>query len=232
MSSEKNLKWHFDPLGTGEVIGINDPTIMNFAGDPLEALSRESLQNIIDAGVKYPVRAEFNVLNIKASKIPGAKRYKEISALCIDYWEKKKNDECVRFFNNIFNTIDRDLYVSVLRISDYNTRGMTDSDYFNFFGSVGSTQKESGKGGSYGLGKGAYYYSSSFRTIFLSSNNKKEGYHFAGKAKIVTFSENDTLKQSSGIYGYEGCEVTRREMIPKLFQRKENGTDIYIVGFN
>lgn len=234
MNSPK-LKYEFADNGGGEEIGFNDSVTTSFKGHIGYFLARESLQNVIDAAVAFPVRAEFGVMKIPARTLPNPEQLESVFKSCRDYYEDAKAKE---FFQKAYDSITQNKRVSILKISDYNTRGLTGGDddrkgdYYNFLKSSGSSAKEKGTGGSFGLGKGAYFAASSFHTIFVSSVHGNRENVFQGKMRLVTHEIDGIKKQSTGSYGLEGQKPVRDEtLIPDFFKRDEKGTDIFVIGF-
>jgi len=236
--SKEELIYEFAKNTGGEEIGINDSVTTSFKGHIAYFLARESLQNIIDAieDETKPVRAEFDLFHIKASELPKSNELKNILLACKEYFPKKR--QSVAFFKNAHEVIDKDKKIAVLRIGDYNTTGMYGDDddkegnYYNFLKSSGASAKEGDTGGSFGLGKGAYYAASLFHTIFVSSIYNKDKYVFQGKLRLVTHKRDDMKYDSTGSFGYaEQGPVRDKESIPEIFSRKEQGTDIFIPGF-
>lgn len=232
MQQDNELKWEFAETGGGQEIGINDPVISNFLGDVATKLVREALQNSIDAGTAKPVHVTFDLIKSEASKIPGIERLRHIYSLCIDHWSQK-NKHTSDILNRLVTQVQKNLTVSILKISDYNTRGLTPDDYHNLFQVIGGNSKGEGEGGSFGLGKGAYFGASMFRTVFVSSKYDTDKVYFAGQTRLVSFTtENGKVMQSSGTYGHAAQKpVTDERLIPEFFKREEVGTNFYIYGY-
>jgi hypothetical protein len=233
---DKLLNYEFAANGGGEEVGFNEAVVTNFKGHLSYHLARESIQNIIDAAVNFPAKADFQLFRWKAKDIPEYEELIEIFKSCRDYFNN--NPQSVDFFKIAIEKLEKNQSLPVLRISDYNTRGLTggdddiNGDYYNFLKSSGASSKRSGSGGSFGLGKGAYFAASSLHTIFVSSIYGKDKCVFQGKLRLVTHVRNGVKSQHTGSFGLAGQKPVRSpELIPELFRRKEQGTDIYIVGF-
>ena len=237
-----NLDWLFAPTGGGDVTGINDPVTTTFKGDISYHLARESIQNIIDAHdpeQNGPVVAEFDLIDRKPDEILLTKKFEEVLIGCRNF--NRKNKDAVKFYSSALLTIQNKHFIRILRIRDYNTVGLTGEDdnpegnYFQLMKAVGGSSKSGNKGGSFGLGKGAYYASSSFRTIFVSSMYGKDQYVFQGKARLSSYTDPTTseMMQGNGSFGLPKQKPVRNlSMIPHMFQRDDMGTDFYIVGFD
>lgn len=234
----KKLSYEFAPTGGGNETGFNPADIAMFEGNTAYFLARESLQNIIDAAEEYPAKAVFMMFPIKANELPEIEQLKEIFKACKEY--KSHEKETVRFFSKALEVITENKDINILRISDFNTKGLTggDSDqkdnYYNLMKAVGSTSKSGGQGGSFGLGKGSYFSASLFRMMFVSSIYAKNKPIFQGKLRLISHLENGEPMQGDGSFGLSKQKPVRDlNDIPDLFSRKgkEQGTDFFIVGF-
>jgi hypothetical protein len=232
----KELNYEFAENGGGEEIGFNDSVTTSFKGHIAYFLARESIQNIIDAAVKFPVRAEFQLSKIKASDLPRPEQLKEIFKACHDYFHN--NPQSVSFFQRAYDAFAQNEKIPVLKVSDFNTKGLTgddddiEGDYYNFLKSSGASSKKRGSGGSFGLGKGAYFAASSFHTIFVSSIYNANECIFQGKMRLVTHLKNGVKYQSTGSFGYAGQKPVRdSDSVPTFFKRKDQGTDVHVIGF-
>ena len=121
------IAWNFPDNNNGEIVGIGEAGIETFRGSLFSSLAREICQNSLDARVDYkqPVKVEFVLGNIAKNKIPGINELSEAVNLCKEYW--KSNEKTVKFFDNAIKVCKADK-IRVLRISDYNTTGLTGSN--------------------------------------------------------------------------------------------------------
>jgi len=232
------IDYEFASTGGGEATGLNDPVTTAFKSDVNFNLARESLQNIIDAttpGSSEPARAEFVLTKIKSHSLPNWEKLKEILLACRDTYSNQP-DTC-NFFEKAADKLNKDSLINILKISDYNTTGMTggdddpDGNYFSFLKAVGSSSKAGGHGGSFGLGKGAYFVASGFRMIFVSSTFSDQSL-FQGKLRLASHMWNGDRKQGNGSYGLPLQKPIRnKELIPTEFKRIGQGTDIFIIDY-
>ncbi len=236
------INWEFAPTGGGDVTGTNDPVTTTFkAVDISSNLARESIQNIIDAhdpNSRYPARAEFKLIERTADQLCLDNTLRKVLIGCENF--NRKNKDAVEFYRNAIHKIQFKRFIRVLCIEDYNTVGLTggdndkDGNYFQLMKSVGGSSKTGKQGGSFGLGKGAYYAASSFHTIFVSSIYNNKEHVFQGKARLSSFQNDDTgeMMQGNGSYGKKGQAAIREySLIPKIYGREETGTSFYIIGF-
>ena len=131
----------------------------------------------------------------------------------------------------------------VLSIRDYNTTGLTGTDedrgsnWYSMIRSVGSSQKANDAGGSFGIGKNAPFAASALRTVCYSTKLENGETAFIGVARLVTHnSKEGEPTQGTGYFGAADEKghpksIRRESDIPSFFRRKEQGTDIHILGY-
>ena len=232
------MSWRFPPNDGGPHQGINDAGVQTFTGDTARFLAREALQNAIDArrNLQYPVEASFDLLEMPPSEIPGKPELLKTFAACENFW--KGNPQAKAFFKAAQTMLHRKT-VPVLKISDAKTTGVTGSDtdlegnWYNLVRSRGASAKNSGEGGSFGIGKNAPFAASALRVVYYSTCNKDQEHVFQGVANLVTHRNpgGQTL-QATGFYGTrDGKSIRNDAKIPAKFRRKNLGTDIYVVGY-
>ena len=168
--------WRFPSNQNGDINGINDSGIETFADDSYYSLVRETIQNSLDVhnpSSSEPVTVEFKQFTIPRENLPGINTLTCAIQNCLD--SNKEEKDAKRFFNKAKETIE-DNVLSVLKVSDYNTRGLEGSDtcekgtaWSRLIKENGSSNKEDTSGGSKGIGKNATYACSLIRTVFYSS---------------------------------------------------------------
>lgn len=138
-----------------------------------------------------------------------------------------------------------DKRIKVLRISDYNTRGLEGADksktefkspWNRLVRSEGSSDKQEGSMGSFGSGHLAVYATSAISTVFYStmdcSQNKIEA--FEGVSRVMGYVDKNGDQHSDvGYYGSNGTALPIMEQLylEPGFSRNEPGTDIYSAAF-
>lgn len=241
------IGWNFPDNNNGEIVGIGEAGIETFKGSLFSSLAREICQNSLDARVNNTksVRVEFKLNNIKREHIHGIEDLTEAVKLCKEYWqENKKTGD---FFTNAIKVCHSDK-LRVLRISDYNTTGLTGSDkiksspWQDLVKSSGVSNKSGELGGSFGIGKSAPFACSDLRTIFYNTLDINGLKAYQGVAKLVSFQYPDKqrflttqkgeITQGKGYYG----ETTNNSAVKEIinldgYKRAEVGTDVYILGF-
>ncbi|WP_017811632.1 hypothetical protein [Paenibacillus shenyangensis] len=235
------IGWNFPSNNYGQITGLNDAGIETFKGNPWDSLAREINQNSCDARVSgslEPVRVEFQVLEIPASDFPARDAYIKMLKDSLKYWSD--NAKTVAFFENALNVMGADT-IKFLKISDYNTTGLTGSKlgrqggWHNLIKSVGSSNKDSKSGGSFGIGKHAPFACSDLRTVFYSTMDIDGVEAFQGVAKLVThMNDNNEPTQGTGYYGeaIRNEPINERMKISEMFLRDEVGTDVFVAGFH
>ncbi len=239
------IGWNFPSNNNGDENGIGEAGIETFKGSLFSSLAREICQNSLDArnDENKPVKVEFSLYNIENNHIPGFDSLTEAIELCYDYW--KENKKTRDFFTNAKRII-RSHNISILKISDYNTTGLTGSDkersspWQDLVKSSGVSNKNGALGGSFGIGKSAPFACSDLRTIFYSTLDIDGLKAYQGVAKLVSFKYPDKLLSikkgdvtvGKGYYG----ETSNNSAVSNILSlgtapRTEIGTDVFVVGF-
>ena len=213
---------------------------------------REICQNSNDAYIPKdpegferaaPVRMEFELFDLPVSDIPDLDNFRDNIDRCYDEaltYSNNKNPR--RVFQKMKNILDSGT-VRVMRISDYNTKGLDDFGTRNQLGSwnrltVNSAigDKPEDNAGSKGVGKKSFYEMSYLRTLFFQTRNLSGGEAFVGRCSFQPFHRGEDLFNHIGFYGYDDkgyMPLTDRGTFPSFAtDRKESGTDIFIFGYN
>lgn len=241
------IGWNFPNNNNGEIVGIGEAGIETFKGSLFSSLAREICQNSLDARVHNtkPVIVEFKLNNIKREHIYGIQVLTEAVELCKKFWQENK--KTVDFFSNAIKVCHSEK-LRVLRISDYNTTGLTGSDkiksspWQDLVKSSGVSNKSGELGGSFGIGKSAPFACSDLRTIFYNTLDINGLKAYQGVAKLVSFQSPDKqrlfttqkgeITQGKGYYGETIDNSAVKEIINlDGYKRAEVGTDVYILGF-
>lgn len=235
------IGWNFPSNNYGQETGLNDAGIETFRGNPWDSLAREIIQNSLDAkkhGTASPVEVHFELNSLSIDKFPDREFFVGILEACREYW--RSNTKTKKFFNNALEVIDISP-IPVLKISDYNTTGLTGSDmdhgtnWHNLIKSVGVSDKSSSSGGSYGIGKNAPFACSQIRTVFYGTKDCDGKRAFQGVAKLVTHqNEQGETTQGTGYYGWldRNRPIIDYSEVDEFFHRDQTGTDIFVFGFN
>ena len=251
MDNQKPI-WRFPTTFVGGGLGFNDGGTQIFKDDSIQSLAREVCQNSIDAKKKdndNPVEVEFITFNLKKENFPGYNEFHEIIRRelndCTAFY--KNNKKAINYYQDALNTLENN-EILCLRISDYNTIGLTTGDdprnnnWLNLVVHSGTNDKPEEAGGSFGLGKNAMYACSKFGTLYFSTHTVEGEKRSECKAKLSEFQYDDnTIIHGLGSYGMytDDRSYENDKPIPELcrlddeFIRRDNetGTDVYVLGF-
>lgn len=235
-----NLSWNVVSTGGGDIDGLNNSMIEHFTGNYNYFLAREIIQNSLDAKRKgptnsLPVQVVFRLEYLTSASFPGFDELVKVIESSKKFW--KHHAETLQFLNKAERCLHQK-QIPFLRISDFNTTGLSGSDadleggWFNLVRSTGASSKSAGEGGSFGIGKGAPFAASDLRTVFYSTKNEKAESAFQGKAELVSFKdESGDVKRGVCSFGVNQKSVRKLEIIPEKFWRQIQGTDIVIAGY-
>lgn len=237
-----SLLWHFPSTDGGDDDGINDAGLEQFEGNREKTVARECIQNSLDArdNNSEPVRVEFDVFSIDSYLIPGAQDLGLAMEKAKEYAAGHAKVE--KMYDEALESL-RKPKMQVLRVGDYNTTGLTGGDtrenaggWYYLVRSNGSSSKTADGGGSFGIGKSAPFAASSIRTVFYSTMTEDGGVAFQGKTRISSFmDESGDIHRGIGQYGREKergvSSIRNREEIPDIFERREQGTDVFVIGY-
>jgi hypothetical protein len=233
--------WYFPSASEIGINGFNNIG-EEFKDNPIKALAKEICQNSLDAkrdGCENPVRIEFKDFYMNTKDFP---KYEIFQKVLNDEYEFNNNyyinDKTVPdFYKNALDEFNKDkLYC--LRISDFNTSGLTGSDkidhsaWWDLTKNAGVSDKPAGSGGSKGKGKFASFISSLFYTVFYSTYAMDELKASCGIARLSGYKlENGNKTIGEGYYEDEGQPIRNCLNFDTSFIRNEYGTDVYIIGF-
>ncbi|TAN57235.1 hypothetical protein EPN15_04965 [Patescibacteria group bacterium] len=237
-ATASDLWWHFPSADHGEDDGFSDPLLEYFQGDHEKYVARETIQNAIDVRLEYqkPVSVVFERFSIPVSALPGQKEFLDKLNRCLAFIKGQEKAE--RFYKTAID-LAKSNELSVLRISDFNTLGLSGADddvagnWYRLVRATGTSSPKGAGGGTFGIGKGAPFAASALRTVFYSSVNDKGEAVFQGKARLLSHhDENRDIRKGVGFFGVKGYQAVRdADLIPDLFKRLDRGTDIFIIGY-
>src|SRR5687767_8374041 len=114
--------WEF-PLDTADQWeGFNDPGIEHFRGDPFGSLTREILQNSLDAAVNVPVIVKFINREIAVNDIPDIDHLRSAINACLKD-APNEGPKAEAFFVGAAKIL-RGKRLQILSISEENTSGI------------------------------------------------------------------------------------------------------------
>lgn len=240
----QQVKWDFQENNDGAEEGLNDAGVETFKGTPFESLAREIIQNSSDARYDKtkPVRVVFELMDVDTNHFPDKSYYLKTIEQCESYW--KDNKKTKTFFSKASNLLKQPT-IPVLKISDYNTTGLTgskdvqNSNWFGLIKSTGVSNKGGGSGGSFGIGKNAPFACSDLRTVFYNTYDVEGICAFQGVGKLATHKKGFKKTRSIGYFGdakgnnpiFEKQTEDSSFYEERLYGRKEHGTDVFVFGF-
>lgn len=243
------IGWSFPSRNNGDIEGFSNPALEWFKGSPLRALAREVCQNSLDAQYEEdePVRIEFKKDFVSTSSFPGMTGLQNILLRCKSFWPEEGNEKTHAFINTALRDL-REGKICVLRVSDFNTKGLEGpysscgiTPWVSLVKGTAFSVKSFGKtaAGSYGIGKAAPFINSKYQTVFYRTKNIAGETAVQGVAHLMSFSDEsygdvDPIRRSVGYFGETKGNVAVPHMtqLDRLYARCEVGTDLFVPGFN
>lgn len=232
--------WRFPKLDGGVVSGLQNASMEHFRGSLVKSLVREICQNSIDAGEGRDVEVEFSYAEIPMTQFPGLSDFRHAIALANQYWSEENSSNEVAFLEKA-KTILAQETMPVLRISDFNTSGLTGSQrsgrnsrWGGLVRSEGLSNNTNTAGGSFGIGKAAQFATSDLFTVFYNTYDEEGITASTGVSKLLNFRQEDgTETQSTWYYDQTGSAIQNALDLDATFNRKDagHGTDIFITAF-
>lgn len=239
----EGVGWGFPLTDGGIEGGHNESGISYFQANPIKSLTREVIQDSLDArkDTDKPVLVKFEQKKLSREAIPEVNELTSIFHKAKKYHEKR-SVQTFKFLDKGHNLLLKET-VSVLAIRDFNTTGLTkikedDGHFHKLTKTSGDTSKTGTANGSYGIGKHAPFAASNLRTMLYGTLNidKEDNKGLQGVIKIASFKdEGSSSTQGTGFFGIKKrfMPLTDLSELNSFFVRKENefGTDKFIIGF-
>ena len=242
------MKWLFPASTEKSYEGFDSAGVELFKDDDmLKCLAREVCQNSLDAHKDNdePVEIEFELHKVKTSDFPGMSALRSIIEKCSQFCDeieadsvmRNRIDECIKCIN--------EPYIKVLRISDYNTKGLVgafDNSAVRtpwtglIKSSALSVKNSTDAAGSKGLGKNAPFANTSIQTVFYRTYAIDGVKAAQGVARLMSFNDESygdgvSLRRSVGWFGEDEYQAVQdMPQLDKLSERKHHGTDLFIPG--
>lgn len=239
---EKGCHWFFPLLTDGiDEKNMTDSDEENLKGQSsISALVRESIQNSLDVhdDSERPVVMEFRLgwIDNPKEKIPEFLKLRKHIVGSRDYILSKGYKKAPLYFDPMINYLDEHTErFPYLCVADYQTIGMDDSRFYAFRENGASFKPGRGAGGSYGIGKAAYFMASSIKTILVSSLYKntsgEKNVVFQGITKLTTNMVDGVKYYNKGYYDHtKSNPIIDSTEIPEAFSRSEMGTSMFVMG--
>lgn len=239
-----NYGFYFEKQGRSGEEGPIDPSQQYFEGSYAgDAVVRETGQNTLDnpgKDIDGPIRMEFELATMRTNDIPG------IEELCDHFKSVAVQTENQQGHDRMVKAAELAMEdeIQVLRISDYNTTGLTGSEALAAKGSPlsrltrgkgGSLDDE--RGGSFGIGSAVGPMASDLCTVFYTSLPEDTGNSvMAGYTRLATHELEGENYRAEGYFTKLDIEDDFQYSRPAqqfgpFGQRTETGTDIYILGY-
>ena len=238
------IDWAFQRNEDGSSQGWNDPSIAEFKSNRLQSLTREIIQNSLDARAddNEAVHVDFEERSVVSEQIPNIDTLREIINLC-DQQTDLQNPDLIKEFGVAKETVKLKK-IPVLSVSDYNTKGMKGpcepgEPFYQYLKTVGQSGGATNRAGSHGLGKAAPLACSDLRTIFVSTvweeGEERQGL-VQGRAVLMSFKKPDGIYKSTGYWGHEKTyQALQPNEVPeenKWLIREQIGTTVHIIGWS
>lgn len=232
-------KWKFPHGEDLTPTGVNNTSIEIFLDNIADSLTREVIQNSLDAHdskVSDPVLVKFDFYDIDSSRIPDIESIKKFALpKAFEMWNTINNVDTLKFLDR-FNEVLNEPIVPVLKISDYNTKGLNQKNYRSLvLGNAYSEKDNENSAGSKGIGKAAPFAASDLRMVFYNTVPTEEEPRSAGVMNFVSFEFDDEGKQIT--QERATCFEEDKKFISKqsvfdtnLRKVDEYGTDLFILG--
>jgi hypothetical protein len=238
------IDWKFQPNEDGTSQGWNDSTIATFKSNRLESLTRETIQNSLDARLDKaaPVIVVFTEENRSQDEIPGVSTLLEILHLC-DADRDTQNPDMIKELSEAIKLL-KAAKVRVLSIADYNSTGMPGpcepgKSFYNYVKAVGQSNGSIDRAGSHGLGKGAPLACSALRSIVVSTKWATETTEHGliqGRAVLMSHKKNGKIYKGTGYWGntngYQAIDPKDTPPEYEWLKRTEVGTTVHLLGWD
>lgn len=226
--------------------GYNDSGILSFGEDngKTDAMIREEIQNSLDAryseGTGKETIVEFAIFDISTEEIPCYEEFKLEIEKCYNSWKNRVSEENtgLKAINEIKSTLEKET-TKVMRVSDYNDSGLygvnkSNTPFDNLIKARGVSDKVSGTGGSYGLGKDAAFSMSEYRTVIYSSVTKEDEPYTIGVSKLPGYEYEGNNYTGDIFFSDKNGNPTSFKSFQKGYKRDitQCGLDKYIFGIN
>lgn len=177
-------------------------------------------------------KIEFKEFYIDTKDIPGYEQFKKVIEEEYEFNNQfYKHDTTVPEFYENAKKILSQKQIRCLRISDFNTTGLTGDNWENLTKNAGVSDKPEGSGGSKGKGKFASFICSDLYTVFYSTYTIENERYSCGVARLSGYAIDETTNTlGEGYYEKDRKRIEACMDLDPQFNRAEYGTDIYIIG--
>ncbi|WP_286694897.1 hypothetical protein [Spongiibacter sp. UBA1325] len=236
--------FYFEKQGLSGEEGPIDPSQQYFEGAHADhAVVRETGQNTLDnrgTSAVGPIQMEFELTTMATRDIPGIEGLREhLDAVAEQTVNQQGHDRM-----EAAARLAKEEAIPVLRISDYNTTGLTGSEALSSSGSPlsrltrgkgGSSDDE--RGGSFGIGSAVGPMASNLCTVlYTTMPEDTRDTVLAGYTRLATHTLGKTSYRAEGYFTKLACESDFEYQRPAIrvgpfSERTEPGTDTYVLGY-
>lgn len=220
-------------------MGVNNANLEIF-NNICTSIIREPIQNSLDARVDKtkPVEVDYHLYKTETKSIPYIEGLMNYIKEAKNDWSKTGHEPTIKFFEEADDIINQPT-IQILRISDKNTSGLTDSDkddtgkWNGLISSIGVSDKPEGAGGSKGIGKHACLAASAIRTVIYSTTASDNLKATEGVNVMPSYKNKDGDMTTGKGFLVDNDYKPIRDCISfdPDYQRTDIGTDIYVLGF-
>lgn len=235
--------FYFEEQGRSGEEGPIDPSQQYFEGSHAgDAVVRETGQNTLDnrgTKAKGPIRMVFELASMLTEEIPGIERLRDhLDAVASQTCGQQGHERMVQAAE-----LAKQVEIPVLRISDYNTTGLTGNESLSCSssplsrltrGKGGSEDDE--RGGSFGIGSAVGPMASYLSTvIYTSLPEDSDQSVMTGYTRLATHKLDGVSYRAEGYFTLlDAVDFSYPRPAPVVGpfpERTEPGTDIYILGY-
>lgn len=232
-------KWNFSKKNEPDYKLMDSFSDSKFNINCVASFTREIIQNSLDAKnkeINKPVEVKFEIGKIKSHRVPGLN---DLIFVLEKSLSNITHPETINKFKRAIENLKND-EIGVLKISDFNTLGMSLESWKALLFKEGVSSKQNdNSAGRHGVGKKASFLMSLCNTVYYATKNLNDETFFSGKSVLVDWKEdnNDNIWYSrTGWFG-EKIDDTIKFLkdeeindIDEFFIRKDYyGSDVIIL---
>ena len=185
-----NWKWNFSKKNEPDYKLVDSFSDSKFNINCVASFTREIIQNSLDAknkDITAPVGVKFEIKKVESSKIPGLE---DIINVLKKSLLNLKHSETINKFKRAIENLEKD-EIEVLKISDFNTLGMSRKSWDALLFKEGVSDKQNdSSAGRHGVGKKASFLMSLCNTVYYATKNVSNEMFFSGKSVLVDWKDN------------------------------------------
>ena len=250
LNKDLGCKWNFQERRPASISqSREDSSFAPFINNKLRCLVREYIQNSMDAYSKLipnpVVEVHFETGRLCYDDYPeliGSLRRRLVA--CSNHCKSYPNGKDPYQSKVEYLDEHKDSSIGYLKVSDYNTRGMSfidDDDQTSPFRacvreSSASFKPDRSAGGSHGLGKTVGFVNSGINAVYYSTMDEDGNTYGEGIIKLcdhkLVLEDGSSMKYEATAF-YDSCDGVRPDSgtdIPEIFRRTAVGTDAFVLG--